>query len=87
MPKGGGFHGTPKKTIFPEELIIYIYIYTLKKNRIQAKNIKKKKMPFQNGGQIVSRHFDFGESLKTTFPNEFFNDIWLIIIQEGDNNK
>ena len=28
---------------------------------------------------FISRHFDFGKNLKkkSTFPKEFFNDIWL----------
>ena len=28
---------------------------------------------------FISRHFEFGENLKTTFPKEFSNEIWLII--------
>ena len=29
---------------------------------------------------FISRHFDFGQNLKTTFPKEFFfNEIWLYV--------
>ena len=47
--------------------------------------MKKKKFPFQNGGQkriSISRKQPRDQNFKTTFPKEFFNKIWLKV---GEN--
>ena len=31
---------------------------------------------------FISRHFNFGQDLKTTFPKEFLNEIWLKVREE-----
>ena len=57
-----------------------------KKSQFCKKKKKKKKenanvAPFQNGGQITDFYFASFSILakirKTTFPKEFFDDIWL----------
>ena len=80
-----GVHGTPKKTTFPLEFcneICTIAPYVCAKKITILEKKKLKVVPFQNGGQItifISHHFDFGQNLKTTFPKEFFIEIWLKI--------
>ena len=58
-----------------------------KKSQFCKKKEKKNKnvLPFQNGGQITDFYFAVISILakfwKTTFPKEFFNEIWL---EEGE---
>ena len=79
----GGFHGTPKRKPLSHRnfLIIFTpYVYTLITTIFQEKNYKIF-VPFQNGGQITDFHFAsfrfWPKFEKNTFPEEFFNEIWL----------
>ena len=67
-----------KKTTFPAE-----YIHTLKKKNIFKQKIPKNDLPFQNGRQNTYISFRgisiLAKIWKSTFPKEFFNEIWFII--------
>ena len=59
-------------------------MYALYKKNLNSAKTKTFKMPycsFENGGQITDFYFMSFSILakigKTTFPKEFFNEIWL----------
>ena len=84
VPKGGSME-PPEKPLSHRNFAMKFapYMYGTLKNHNSAKK-KLNVVPFQNGGQItdfISRRFDFGQILKTTFPKKFFNKIWL---KEGE---
>ena len=60
-----------------------LYIYTL---TIFKKQIPPKKIPFQNGGQwsILFRIISISVKIwKNTFPKEFSNGIWVMVLVEN----
>ena len=66
-------------------ILYFIYLYT---NHFQETNIPppKKKKAFQNGGQwsILFRIISISAKIwKNTFPKEFFNGIWVMVLAEN----
>ena len=83
----GGFHGTPpEKTTFPPEFcneICTIYVRAIK-NHNSAKKISKccSVSKWRPNNRFLFRVISIlAKFWKTTFPKEFFNEIWL---QEGE---
>ena len=82
VPKGGSMEPPLRKPLSHRNFAMKFapYMYALLETIIPGKKLKKI-APFQNGGQITdfySASFQFWPKFgKTTFPKEFFNEIWL----------